>query len=42
MKKIDKNGMDKLTIEEFLEMVRVVNKRMKEKEKEELNEWGKR
>jgi hypothetical protein len=34
--------MEKLTIEEFLEMVRVVNKRMKEKEKEELNEWGKR
>ncbi len=34
--------MEKLTIEEFLEMVRVVNKRMKEKEKEELNEWGKK
>lgn len=34
--------MEKLTIEEFSEMVRVVNKRMQEKEKEELNEWGKR
>jgi hypothetical protein len=34
--------MEKLTIEEFLEMVRVVNKGMKEKEKEKLNEWEKR
>jgi hypothetical protein len=34
--------MEKLTIEEFLEMVRVVNKRMEENEKEELNEWGKK
>ena len=30
------------TEEKFLEMVKVVNKRMKEEEKEELNEWGKR
>jgi hypothetical protein len=30
------------TKEEFSEMVRVVNKGMKEKEKEKLNEWGKR
>jgi hypothetical protein len=37
---LDETGV--FTKKEFLEMVRVVNKGMKEEEKEKLNEWGKR